>query len=107
MIKIKREEQIEEPDEVTGMLGRILIGGVIFATVCIMLISGAAMYRDTMERCSRDTFSEDLIRKQADPAWRAEQKRLHKKHGRPNAVIYEPGRQPYYINERGQRCRFI
>lgn len=32
--------------------------------------------------------------------------RLYKKHGL-QTVIFVPGQTPYYINQRGQRCRFV
>lgn len=41
------------------------------------------------------------------PEGRRAWKRLERKHGRPGAVIYEPGKDPYYVNAAGQKCRFI
>lgn len=34
-------------------------------------------------------------------------KRLHRKHGHPDKVVYELGKTPWYINKDGKKCRFI
>ena len=44
---------------------------------------------------------------QDTPAAQRAWKRLRKQHGYPGAVIYEPGKTPYYIGKDGQKCQFI
>lgn len=42
----------------------------------------------------------------ADPEWEVEQRRLHRKHGEGYVIVYEADQPPYYINDRGEKCRF-
>jgi hypothetical protein len=48
-----------------------------------------------------------LEHEQNDPVSMRAWKRLHRKHGYPGAVIYEPGKTPWYTNKQGQKCKFI
>ena len=62
---------------------------------------------DESARRIQAAWIQEMAEKEADPAWRAEQERLHRKHGLNHVIIYEPGAEPYYYNANGQRCRFI
>jgi hypothetical protein len=56
---------------------------------------------------AREAYFEQLNKEQSTDAAKRARKRLQSKHGYPAAVIYEPGRTPYFINKSGQRCRFV
>jgi hypothetical protein len=49
----------------------------------------------------------DQINKESNSMSERAWKRLWIYHGRPAAVIYEPGKTPWYINKVGQRCKFV
>lgn len=53
-------------------------------------------------RSRQESEIKDMESKIKPAAW----KHLYKKHGF-QTVIFEPGKYPYYINARGERCRFI
>jgi membrane protein insertase Oxa1/YidC/SpoIIIJ len=56
---------------------------------------------------AREAYFQQLNKEQSTDAAQRAWKRLQSKHGYPAAVIYEPGKTPYYINKSGQRCRFV
>jgi len=60
----------------------------------------------TVERQQQEYFKK-LEKEQNTPAAKRAWKRLIHKHGQPGAVIYEPGKTPWYVNRDGQKCRFI
>lgn len=51
-------------------------------------------------------WTNELAARAADPAWQAEQERLHKKHGLNHVIIYTPD-GTYYFNKQGQKCPFM
>lgn len=55
----------------------------------------------------QDEYFKKLEYEQSLPASQRAWKRLHRKHGQPGVVIYEPGETPYYIDKSGRKCRFI
>lgn len=97
---------VSESEDDGMILIRYFIGLAIAAAVIMLLVAGWAMYKSAQPVDDQE-YREALIRYEADPAWRAEWKRLQKKHGNPGVVIYEPGREPYYINAQGRNCRFM
>jgi hypothetical protein len=56
---------------------------------------------------AREAYFEQMNKEQSTDAAQRAWKRLQSKHGYPAAVIYEPGKTPYFINKSGQRCRFV
>lgn len=81
-----------------------MIGWLIFIIIVGSYLALSAPESSTaaIERA----WLEQFWKNEADPAWQAEQQRLHRKHGLNHVIIYEPGKA-YYYNEKGQKCRFI
>jgi hypothetical protein len=82
-----------------------VIGWLIFLVVVGVFL--ALWAPDESVRRIHAAWEQEMAEREADPAWQAEQERLHRKHGKGYGIIYEPGQEPYYHNDRGERCRFI
>ncbi len=87
---------------------------VILAMLALLAILILMMwYTVTCPDCEAiDARQQEYFRKcteeaQSTPAAKRAWKRLYKQHGQPGAVIYEPGKEPYYVNAAGQKCWFI
>jgi hypothetical protein len=52
-------------------------------------------------------YLQQIQQEQDTPAAKRAWNRLYRKHGQPGAVIYEPGKTPYYTGKDGQKCAFI
>lgn len=55
----------------------------------------------------QDAYFKKIQQDESIPAAERAWKRLHRSHGEPGTVIYEPGKEPWYVNAAGQKCRFI
>lgn len=74
-----------------------IIGFVSWAIIFAPESSAAAIEREWIE---------EFWQQESDPAWQAEQARLHRKHGTGHVIIYEPG-GAYYHNASGEKCPFM
>ena len=91
------------------MLDIALVISIIAALCFITLLSWSSMTSPDaldIQRQQQEYFKR-LEQEANTPAKERAWKRLHRKHGEPGAVIYEPGKEPYYVNAAGQKCRFI
>lgn len=78
----------------------------IVAALGVLAIAAWSMYW-TPTPADAEVYRKELLQKEADPAWQAEQRRLRKKHGDKHRVIFERGQEPYYFDKTGKRCRYI
>jgi hypothetical protein len=58
-------------------------------------------------KLEQSAYLQQLEKENSTNAAKRAWQRLHRRHGSPGAVVYEPGKTPYYINANGQMCRFI
>lgn len=86
---------------------------LIFLTIWMLLYVGIAFYftvtsadEKRIVRAQQEYFKQ-LEQEESVPAAQRAWNRLHRKHGQPGAVVYEPGKTPYYINAAGRRCPFL
>jgi hypothetical protein len=98
---------INEGEDVSDIVKKLIVVIVVGAAVIILLIAGWALYRSVPKATAIEVYGQELTQREADPAWRKEQRRLRKKHGADQVPIYEPGRTPYYKCNNGQKCRYI
>ena len=52
-------------------------------------------------------FIEQAQREQSTEAAQRAWQRLHRQHGFPGTVVYEPGKTPWYKDKQGRKCSFI
>jgi hypothetical protein len=52
-------------------------------------------------------YLERVQRANSTDAGKRAWQRLHRLHGSPGAVIYQPGRTPYYVDRQWRNCSFI
>ncbi len=78
----------------------------LIVIIGIMVLLATALAPARPDPAVRE-WEHKMKQREADTAWEAEQDRLHRKHGLDRLIIYEPNREPYYIDEKGRRCRFI
>jgi hypothetical protein len=86
---------------------------VILALCALLIILGimpwiasASAHNRAIEAERQASFAQFKSEQSTTAAKRA-WKRLWRKHGRPGAVVYEPGKTPYYTNKEGRKCRFV
>lgn len=80
----------------------------ILATIMILAVVSARAVIAT-ERPGMDNYSQweqEMQSLIADPGWCAEQEKLHKKHGKNHVIIYEPDKEPYYVDKKGKKHCF-
>lgn len=85
----------------------ILLAIVIVFIACVGLMAWAVVFapESSVAAIEREWIREQT-RLEADPEWQAEQERLHRRHGTGHVIIYtEQG--TYYVNARGDKCRFM
>lgn len=97
--------EIHQGDDVSDIIVRCMASVFGVAVVVMLLLAGWAMYQNRTES-GAETYRRELIQREADQEWRKAERNLRKKHGSPG-VIYEPGREPYYIDKNGRKCRYI
>lgn len=100
MKRIIQQIKENEPVSVTFMM---FVVGVCAAG--ILFIAGAALLTIWNQPIP---INHDITH-EADPDWIAEQKRLLRKHGENQTVIYEQGKTPYYYcgKNRDKKCLLI
>ena len=81
---------------------------LMLALLLTFAIMGIASYSAITNAVIEDLRREDdQYFKAIDAKTRTAQwRQLHKKHGYPT-VVYERGKEPYYVNKSGRRCRFV
>jgi hypothetical protein len=101
--------EIHDGEDVSDVIVKFFLWfGIIGALLIIVIALGVIRQQpDPDDRLK--TYSSQLLQQKADPDWQRERERLRKKHGYPGAVIYEPGRHPYYRcgADRREKCKFI
>jgi len=76
---------------------------IVLAAVFIFLGATNYFYMTSPQAiATQKAQAEAIQQRNCEKEW----KRLHKKHGYPGAVIYEPGKEPYYYCG-DQKCKFI
>jgi len=76
---------------------------VVMVSVFIFLAATNYFYMSSPQTIAiQQAQAEAIQARSCEKDW----KRLHKKHGYPGAVIYEPGKEPYYYCG-NQKCKFI
>ena len=82
----------------------VIVGGFL---VFVVLMTAVALWTP---QSLQDSIEREWLQQQAaleaDPAWQAEQARLHKKHGLDHVIVYTP-EGASYVNAQGQKCRFM
>lgn len=83
----------------------VCVLGILSLIIFWSLVIYGAGAKRAIEDMRRDyTVRMEAYERAVKPAvW----KRLARKHGYPAAVIYEPGKPPYYFNARKEKCRFV
>lgn len=86
---------------------------LIYLAILLSIITGVMFYYSVtspeakiIER-QQQQYLEQLQKEHEGPAAERAWKRLYRKHGMPGAVIYEPGKTPWYVDAKGQKCKFI
>lgn len=93
-----------------GQALNIAIAISLMALLAVMLmviwLSMTSPESQEIQRRQQEYFRQ-LEHEQTLPAAQRAWNRLHRKHGQPGVVIYEPGKTPYYVDRRGRKCQFI
>jgi hypothetical protein len=99
--------EIHEGEDVSDIVKKALIFFALAVVVTFLLISGWTLMQTTTDN-TVENYREELIQREADPAWQAEEKRLKKKHG-DQVPIYEPGKTPYYRcgHDGKEKCKYL
>lgn len=86
----------------------LLLGilAVIFFLAFVNWLTITSKHNAAIMKERQAAFDQINREQSTDMATRAFQ-RLYIYHGKPGAVIYEPGKTPWYINKAGQRCKFV
>ena len=77
----------------------------ITGAVLMMIIGAVVILRTPPESRHAAQWMADMQAAQADPAWRAEQDRLHRKHGMNRGVYYTPD-GAYFYDDQGRKREF-
>ncbi len=97
--------EIKDGDDVSDIVFKTII--VLSILVVIAAIISAISTVNQAPVVSLATkYQKTLVQREADPIWRAEQKRLHKKHGNGRTIIYTPD-EVYFYDDHGRKRRFI
>ena len=84
----------------------LLVMVVVFVTI-IGFVSWAIIFAPESSAAAIEReWIEEFWQQESDPAWQAEQARLHRKHGTGHVIVYTP-QGAYYVNARGEKCRFM
>lgn len=101
---------IQNDEDCSDIVKATLIAVAIVGMLVISIPAGITLYQESKKNhsASMQRFNEQLKQQEADPAWRAEERRLKRKHGE-HTVIYEPDREPYYYcgPDKKDKCRFM
>lgn len=86
-------------------LAAALAALVVFmsAMIYFSMTSPEAIAIDKQQREWFKKIEQEYNTPAGERAW----KRLHRKHGNPGVVIYEMGKEPWYVDAKGRKCRFI
>jgi hypothetical protein len=78
--------------------------GIVVLTIIIWvyLLMWSAISNAVIEDLRQELYNDIDLDLSPD-----KERQLYVKHGRPFAVIYSPGKTPYYINKAGQKCKFV
>jgi hypothetical protein len=89
-----------------GIASLLMVAALMITVILMVYLSMTSPSALEIQR-QQDDYFRQIERELETPAGQRAWKRLHRKHGYPGAVVYPAGKEPYYINTAGQKCRFI
>lgn len=95
--------------KVPDLSGIIMIYLAVFTSICagVMFYCSVTSPEAKLIERQQQQYFEQLQKENEGSAAERAWKRLHRKHGQPGAVIYEPGKTPWYTDRQGRKCKFI
>ena len=96
--------EIKDGDDVSDIVFKIFI---ILSIFVVFVATIVAIYTANQTPPNQAAvYQKELVQREADPTWRAEQKRLQKKYGNGRTIIYTPD-EVYFYDDHGRKCQFI
>jgi hypothetical protein len=83
----------------------IAVLSAFFVAGMVAWLSMISPEAEAINRRQKEYFA-SLQREYETPAGERAWKRLNRKHGYPDIIVYEYGKTPYFINKDGIKCRF-